>query len=122
MLAGLCGICVGVYAGLDKTAPRVLATPMLVVGVVVAVAGLVGAGRRVDRSRYRPDPWRAPEVVVMLSGLAAAVAMWWVSTNQVLVAYPNLTSWPPLTPAALLAATVGLVAAPAAPEPRLALT
>lgn len=121
MLAGLCGICVGVYAGLDKTAPRLLATPMLVIGVVVAVVGLVGAGRRVPRSRYRPDPWRTPELVVMAAGVSAAVAMWWVAGHQVPTAYPDLTSWPTLTPAVLLAATVGLVAAPAAPEPKLVL-
>ena len=34
MLAGLCGICVGVYAVLDHTAPRILALPMLAVGVL----------------------------------------------------------------------------------------
>ena len=119
MLAGLCGICVGVYAGLDQTAPRVLALPMLLLGVVVAVIGLVSAGRRVQRTSYRPDPWRVPELVVMASGLTAAVAMWWVAGHQVLVAYPGLTSVPSLTVAALLAATVGLVAAPAAPEPKL---
>jgi energy-coupling factor transport system permease protein len=121
MLAGLCGVCVGVYAGLDQTAPRILAAPMLVLGIVVAVLGLVGAGRRVARSTYRPDPWRMPELVVMASGLTAAIAMWWVVDHQMLVAYPELTSWPTLTPAALIAATVGLVAAPAAPEPRLVL-
>jgi energy-coupling factor transport system permease protein len=121
MLAGLCGICVGVYAGLDTTAPRLLATPMLVLGVVVAVVGLVGAGRRVTRTRYRPDPWRAPELAVMAAGLSAAVLMWWVAGHQMVVAYPDLTSWPSLTAVALLAATVGLLAAPVAPEPRLAL-
>jgi energy-coupling factor transport system permease protein len=121
LLAGLCGICVGVYAWLDTTAPRLLAAPMLVLGVVVAVVGLVGAGRRVPRTRYRPDPWRAPELVVMAAGLSAAVAMWWVARNQMLVAYPDLTSWPSLTAAALLAAGVGLVAAPVAPEPRVSL-
>ena len=39
-----------IYAGLDHTAPRLLATPMLVLGVMVAVVGLVGAGRRVPRT------------------------------------------------------------------------
>ena len=119
MLAGLCGICVGVYAGLDHSAPRVLATPMLVLGVVVAVIGLVGAGRRVPRTSYRPDTWHPAEFVVMASGITSAVAMWWVVGHQVLVAYPPLTSWPSLSAAALTAATVGLVAAPVAPEPRL---
>lgn len=121
MLTGLVGICVGIYAVLDTTAPRILATPMLVLGVGVAVLGLVGAGRRVPRTRYRPDPWRAPELVVMSAGLAAAVTMWWVARHQVVVAYPDLASWPSLTGAALLAATVGLLAAPVAPEPRAVL-
>ena len=78
MLVGLCGVCVGVYAGLDHTAPRVLATPMLVLGVAAAVAGLVTAGRRVGRSTYRPDPWLWPEFGVMLSGIATAFLGWWV--------------------------------------------
>ena len=47
MLAGLVGICVGVYAVLDRTAPRLLALPMLALGVAAAVAGLRSAGRRV---------------------------------------------------------------------------
>jgi energy-coupling factor transport system permease protein len=119
MLTGLCGIAVGVYAGLDQTAPRVLATPMLVLGVLVAVVGLVSAGRRVQRSRYRPDPWAGPEVVVMASGVTAAVTMGWVSRHQIPAAYPDLLSMPTLSVAALAAATVGLVAAVAAPEPRL---
>ena len=74
MLAGLCGLCVGTYAVLDRTAPRVLALPMLAVGVVAAFLGLVGAGSRVTRSRYRPDPWRLPEWLVLGSGVAAADA------------------------------------------------
>ncbi len=109
----------GVYAGLDQTAPRILALPMLALGVVVAVVGLVSAGRRVQRTPYRPDRWRVPELVVMASGVAAAVTMVWVSRNQIPVAYPDLTSLPTLTVAALLAATVGLVAGPASPEPKL---
>ena len=36
MLAGLCGLCVGTYAVLDRTAPCVLALPMLAVGAAVA--------------------------------------------------------------------------------------
>ena len=60
---GLCGVCVGVYAGLDHTAPA---------GAGHADAGRwawpprssdwSGAGRRVGRSRYRPDPWRVAGV------------------------------------------------------------
>ena len=119
MLLGMCGVAVGVYAGLDHTAPRVLATPMLALGVAAAVAGLALAGRRVGRSRYRPDPWRWPEVTVMLSGAATAVVSWWVSGHQLVVAYPDLTSFPQVTLVALVGSVLGLLAAAAAPEPRM---
>jgi energy-coupling factor transport system permease protein len=115
MLIGLMGICVGVYAALDQTAPRLLATPMLVLGVGCAFVGLMVAGRRVTRTRYRPDPWRAPEVVLIVLGLAVAVLMGWVSRQQVVIAYPGLDTMPTLTPAALVAALLGLVAAAATP-------
>ncbi|MGA9716175.1 MAG: energy-coupling factor transporter transmembrane component T, partial [Aeromicrobium sp.] len=55
MIGGLVGLCVGVYALLDRTAPRWLVLPCLVAGVLVAAAGLVSAGRRVQQTRYRPD-------------------------------------------------------------------
>lgn len=119
LLAGMCGVAVGVYAMLDHTAPRLLATPMLILGVLVATLGLALAGRRVGRTRYRPDPWRWPEVVVMASGLAAGVAGWWVSRNQLLIAYPDLASFPQMTMGALLGLLIGLVPALAAPAPRV---
>ena len=119
MLLGLCGVCVGVYAGLDHTAPRLLATPMLVVGVAAAVAGLVLAGRRVGRTRYRPDPWQWPELAVMVSGLATAAVAWWVNGHQLVVAYPDVSSFPRVTLVALVGALLGLAAVAAAPEPRM---
>ena len=119
MLLGLCGIAVGVYAGLDHTAPRWLATPMLVLGVVAAVCGLVLAGRRVGRTRYRPDPWRWPELAVMLSGVATAVVAWWVNGHQLVIAYPDVSSFPQVTLVALVGALLGLAAVAAAPEPRV---
>jgi energy-coupling factor transport system permease protein len=118
MLTGLCGLAVGVYAVLDHTAPRWLATPMLVLGVVCAVAGLALAGRRVGRTRYRPDPWRWPELAVMASGVATGVVGWWVAGHQLVVAYPDLSSFPPVTLVALVGALLGLAAAAIAPEPR----
>ncbi len=119
MLVGMCGVAVGVYALLDHSAPRLLATPMLVLGVAAAIAGLALAGRRVGRTRYRADPWRWPEVAVMLSGIATGVVSWWVSGHQLLVAYPDLASFPPVTLVALLGSVLGLLAVAAAPEPRV---
>jgi energy-coupling factor transport system permease protein len=119
MLLGLCGVCVGVYAVLDRTAPRYLALPMLLGGAVVAVAGLASAGRRVERTRYRPDPWRWPELAVVAAGLVVGAVGWWVGGHQMLVAYPELTSFPRVSAPALLGACAGLAAAVCAPEPLL---
>jgi energy-coupling factor transport system permease protein len=121
MLGGLVGLCVGVYAVLDRTAPRVLAVPMLVVGVLASVVGLATAGRRVVRTSYRADSWRAPELVVVASGAATAGVFLWVSQHELLVAYPDLISVPQVSALALAGAMLGLVAGVAAPEPRMVL-
>lgn len=117
LLGGLCGVGVGVYAMLDQTAPRLLAAPMLATGVLVAAAGLVAAGRRVQRTRYRPDRWRAPEIAVVAVGLTVAGLGWWVSHHQVLIAYPLLTAAPEVSVAALAAALLGLAAVLVTPPP-----
>ncbi len=117
LLLGLCGICVGTYAVLDLTAPRVLAVPMLPRGSGGAVTGLWSAGRRVERTRYRPDQWRAAELVVSASGIAVVVAMWRVAETQLLLAYPGVDVVPGVSALALVGVLVGLVPAVAAPPP-----
>ncbi len=130
MLVGLTGICVGVYAVLDQTAPRYLALPMLGVGLVAALAGLASAGRRVERSRYRPDRWRWPELVVVGSGAVVGAIGWWLARHQTPVAFPDLMSVPVVSGLAAVGALIGLsgalcsppaaipFAAPAARAPR----
>jgi len=120
LLLGLSGICVGVYAVLDSTAPRYLAGPMLVAGALAALAGLWSAGRRVERTRYRPDRWRPPELLVAASGLLVAGALWQVADSQILVAHPGVEAVPALSTLALLGALVGLLPAVASPPPVLA--
>jgi energy-coupling factor transport system permease protein len=115
MLGGLCGVVVGVYALLDQTAPRLLAAPMLALGLVVALAGLVVSGRRVERTRYRPDRWRAPELAVAGIGLAVGGVGWWVNRHQVPIAYPDLTSFPEVSLTALVAALLGVAAVAVSP-------
>jgi energy-coupling factor transport system permease protein len=117
LLVALTGICVGTYAWLDPTAPRVLALPMLGAGVVVAVLGLVSAGRRVQRTRYRPDPWRAPELLTVGVGIVVAGLGWYLGHTQVAVAYPGVDAAPYLSPLALAVGLVGTVPAVATPLP-----
>ncbi len=116
MLVGLSGVCVGVYAVLDHTAPRYLALPMLGLGCSAALIGIASAGRRVQRSRYRPDSWRWAEVAVGGSGLVAAVALRMVADADLTVVYPDLTSAPIVTLGALLGILVGLLPAAVAPR------
>jgi energy-coupling factor transport system permease protein len=117
MLVGLCGLCVGTYAVLDHTAPRFLALPMVGLGVVAAVLGLAGAGGRVGRSHYRPDPWLLPEWLVLASGVASATLAVVASHEEVLAAYPPLTAWPTLSLTHLVAVGLALAGGLASPAP-----
>ncbi|MDQ4053433.1 MAG: energy-coupling factor transporter transmembrane protein EcfT [Actinomycetota bacterium] len=118
MLTGLCGVCVGTYAVLDQTAPRMLALPMLFAGLALAVAGLLSAGRRVHRTRYRPDAWRLPEVAVAACGVAVGVVGWWVNGHQVPIAYPSPSVVPEISLVALAGTLLGIAAAAVAPPAR----
>jgi len=117
LLVGLCGVCVGTYAVLDRTAPRLLALPMLALGVLAAMAGLVGAGRGVRRSRYRPDPWRGPEWLVLGSGVLAAALAVSAAHRAIATAYPPLTGYPSLGYLQLAALLVALAGGLSAPRP-----
>jgi energy-coupling factor transport system permease protein len=117
LVAGLVGLCVGTYAFLDSTAPRTLAWPMLLAGVALAVAGFVTAGRRVTRTRYRPDRWRPAELLTAGTGVAVAVLATIAMRQRPDVAYPDPAAWPELSALALVAVLVGVVPAFATPLP-----
>jgi energy-coupling factor transport system permease protein len=117
MILGLLGLCVGVYAFLDSTAPRVLAGPMLALGTVAALVGFVLAGRRVQRTRYRPERWRLPEVLVALSGVVVGAGLWWVQHVDPLVAHPGVLVVPRLSVAAVAATLAGVLPVVVAPPP-----
>jgi energy-coupling factor transport system permease protein len=99
---GLLGVGIGFYGLLDANSPPVLGLPLLVLGVALAASGLVVGGRRATRSRYRPDPWNAPEWLAACSGAAAA-------TTVLVVAASDLADL--LTPAATGLPSLPLVAA-----------
>lgn len=120
MIVGLIGLSVGIYASLDSTAPRSLATPMLVVGVGLAALGFGAAGRGVRRTRYRPDPWRVPEAVSVCAGLAAAVTMFVTAHLEPGNLYPSASAvdWPPLPLVAVLGILLAMAPAWLTPPPR----
>uniref|UniRef100_UPI00210D7C24 energy-coupling factor transporter transmembrane component T n=1 Tax=Streptomyces sp. ODS05-4 TaxID=2944939 RepID=UPI00210D7C24 len=118
MLSGMCGLCAGAYGLLDPTAPPVLGIPALGAGAALCVAGLRLGGRRVTRTAYRPDPWRAAEWAVAGCGVVSAVVLFAGAGFDPadLNASIHPLGWPslPLLPAAaiLLAGAAGLAAPP----------
>jgi energy-coupling factor transport system permease protein len=119
MIVGLLGVCVGVYATLDGTTPRILAGPVLIAGVVVALVGFRLAGKRVHRTRYRPDRWHLPEVVVAAGGIAVAVALFATSSVDPTNLNPSLIelSWPLLSWPPLIGVFAGVLPAILSPAP-----
>lgn len=121
-LTGLLGICVAAYGllGADGSA---WALPVLALGVLAAVAGLLLGGRRAIRTRYRPDPWALREWLVAGSGIAVAAVM--ISLGPAYADALNPPAVPlaapvlPLLPAAaILLGLIPAVAAPVAPGPK----
>lgn len=116
-LSGLVGVCVGVYGVLDGTTPRYLGLPLLVTGILVAVAGFVITGRRVRRTRYRPDLWRAAEYLVAGSGASVGVLMYLALQVDPANLNPSLSplTWPEVSVPLIVAVLVGAVPALLAP-------
>lgn len=119
MIAGLLGICVGTYASLDATTPRYLATPVLLFGTLVALAGFVLAGRRVQRTRYRPDTWQSAEIVTALAGLTCAFVLLAGFGFDDTVLFPSLAmvSWPQLSLIPVFGVLCGVLPAFVTPAP-----
>lgn len=119
VVAGLLGLATGAYGLLDGTAPWLLGLPMLTVGAALCCGGLVLGGRRVVRSRYRPDRWRPAEIVVACSGAAAAALLLVSAVAMPETLYPSVDPpvWPQVGLVPLLGVLVALVPAVAAPPP-----
>lgn len=125
VLTGLSGICAGVYGLMDGGSSQVaglpvLGLPLLVAGLAAAAAGFVVAGRRVHRTRYRPDPWALPEWLVSASGVVAALGVLVTAAGAgagTLVGHYSPPVWPtfPLLPT--LGVLVALLPAWVAPRP-----
>ena len=97
MVLALVGSCVGVYGFLDRTTPWWLGLPMLGLGALCAVVGTASAGRRVRRTRYRPERWQRAEVLIALSTVVPASALWWLGREQLAVLHPGVASAPVIT-------------------------
>jgi energy-coupling factor transport system permease protein len=120
VVVGLLGVLLGLYGLLDGSTPGVagaalLGWPLLMLGAAAAVTGSLLAGRRVIRTRYRPDPWLAPEWLVALSGLLPAAVLIGLGSDPGLLGPTAPPGWPQLPPAALAAVLVAALPALVAP-------
>ncbi|WP_326697274.1 energy-coupling factor transporter transmembrane protein EcfT [Streptomyces sp. NBC_01754] len=117
-LGGLLGVCAGTY-GLLAAQGAVYGLPLLVAGLVAALAGLRLGGRRSVRTRYRPDRWGARAWLVAGSGGLVAAAMIAAGGAFPEALHPGVVPLTapvlPLWPAA--AVLVGLLPAAVAPVP-----
>lgn len=119
LLAGLVGVGIGAYAVLDPTTPGLLGGWMLGLGVLLAAGGLVSAGRRVRRTRYRPPQWHPADLAVAACGVLVAVGVQLVAQSDPLVVNPPLGDLPTITLPALALVLVALAPAVLAPPPPL---
>ncbi|MFJ1971001.1 energy-coupling factor transporter transmembrane component T [Streptomyces sp. NPDC087903] len=132
-LGGLLGVCAGTY-GVLTAAGGTYGLPLLLVGLVCALAGLRLGGRRSLRTRYRPDRWDARAWLVTGSGVAVAALLTLAAADDpealhpgvVPLVAPTLPVWPAaavlvgLLPAFVVPTArpdSGTRAAPAAPAP-----
>ncbi|MGO8873005.1 MAG: energy-coupling factor transporter transmembrane component T [Acidimicrobiales bacterium] len=119
---GLLLVIAGVYGVLDEGSLPGGGIPFLAVGSVLVGGGMAVSGRRTERTRYRPDVWRAPEWwvtasgAVVLGGFIVASALG--TPGMQFEVYPLAVPALPLLPT--LAVLAGLVPAAAAPAPRTA--
>jgi len=118
-LGGMVGVCLGVFGVMQTEWTTGLSFAVLVAGLAIATAGLWLGGRRAIRTRYRPDPWRAPEWVVSVSGISAACLVVYGGSVDPAALTITVTplSWPEVPLWSALGILLGLAPALAAPPP-----
>ncbi|MCX0243632.1 energy-coupling factor transporter transmembrane protein EcfT, partial [Streptomyces drozdowiczii] len=92
-LGGLLGVCAGTY-GLLAAEGADYGMPLLVAGLLAAMAGLRLGGARSVRTRYRPDRWGVRAWLVAGSGAVVAAAMIWAGNADPAALHPGVV---PLT-------------------------
>ena len=119
VLGGVLGVAIGLYGLLDSSSVSAASLPLLLIGLTAAFLGMVRAGRRSTRSRYRPDPWAAPEWLTAGSGALAACAA--VAQTQLdpasMQALTTPLAWPTVPWIAALGVLLAALPAVVTPQP-----
>lgn len=102
---------------------RVLVWALILTGAATMVWSMRRAGRSVDKSTYRPIPWRLAEWLVVGCGALTATSLAVARRGgQAAVLVPAIDpfQWPTLTPLLMLGLVVGALPAFVTPAPSLA--
>jgi energy-coupling factor transport system permease protein len=105
--AGLLLVIGGVYGVLVAGSLPGGGIPFVAAGAVLVGVGLAAGGRRTNRTRYRPDPWGAPEWLVSASGAVAVGAL--VAAGVLGVAGLQFSVYPLALPTLPLMAAGGIL-------------
>ncbi len=119
VLGGLLGVCVGLYALLDGSNTSAAGLPLLLIGLGAAAFGFIRGGRRNVRSRYRPDPWLAPEWITALTGVIAVAGTFAQASIDQSALTPSISPllWPQVPWIAALGVLVALLPVWLTPTP-----
>ena len=119
LLLGLVAACIGAYALIAAGSPVALGLPMLILGVSICLVSITLSARAAVRTRYRPDPWALPEILVAGAGVLVAISF--ASAAWLLISGLDTPSNPPTWPALPLLPLAGLLiaATPAFTAPML---
>lgn len=109
VVAGLVAVSIAIYEMLDTTSPTLVGLPLLVLGTAVACGAVLFGGREASRTKYRPDPWRTPEWVVVACGAAALVGV--LLAGRLSPGSLHTTTYPLVVPQLPWTAIVGIVVA-----------
>src|SRR3954470_20889807 len=114
ILAGATAVAGSSYRLVETSAPPVLGLPLLITGALLVATGFVVGAHRGGRTRYRPDPWRLAEWLVLASGVAT-VAVLAAATPETLFPAATPPRMPTVPFAALVAAGFAMLPAFLAP-------
>ncbi len=122
VIGGLIGVCIGLFGLLDAGGLGPLGFVLLLIGLAAGIAGLWLGGKHAIRTRYRPDPWRLAEWVVMASGVIAAASVFWVGIHNPQALQLSVTpfafpSFPFVAGIGIAIALLPAVVAPVPPSP-----